>query len=384
MKKAGLLVFMLIPLMALAQETAKKSELSDLIAPASAAFMLVDIAPTLVQSPGTPKSFVLGVAQSLSNSTSAFPDNYSVSLTPYWWLKPQGQSVYKFLGLVEPKIGRRMQQNIFSGLKFTTLSAAFINKDLIPDEAETSQKAFSVGIGGTIIRVHSPAHIKKLYDALKQWHEDAQREIDDNALLVLDEIQRLKLDSTFNAKRRALIEQYQETKTPPAFSKLNNLINVKPVFAWDVAAAIAIYGLDNGSTATGRTGVWTTLSSYVPLGNGEAGVNKNYFDIHATMRYLRDNYQLNDAGLLERGNNVDFGGKAGFVFDHLSLGVEAIYRHNNGITNTGNRTVGTIGVRVAKNIYINGSFGKDFTGPKKLISIFGINWGFGKETVELP
>ena len=121
--------------------------IKDLALPSSPAFILTDVTPTLVQSPNTPKKFVLGLAQSYSESPSGFPENYSAEFTPYWFINPAGQNVYAAVGL-KTKLDSNGQivpveeVNIFSGLKFTNLSIAFINKDLIPDDIDASHKTF--------------------------------------------------------------------------------------------------------------------------------------------------------------------------------------------------------------------------------------------------
>ena len=48
------------------------------------------------------------------------------------------------------------------------------------------------------------------------------------------------------------------------------------------------------------------------------------------------------------------------------------------------RSVGLINYRLSDNLYINGAFGKNFSAPDKLIALFGIKWGLGSETVNLP
>ncbi len=44
----------------------------------------------------------------------------------------------------------------------TNVSIAFLQKDLVPDSAEASQKVFSAGFRTTVIRIYSSAHANKL------------------------------------------------------------------------------------------------------------------------------------------------------------------------------------------------------------------------------
>jgi hypothetical protein len=73
MKKILLIAAVFTWFNSMAQDTQLKSP--PLAVPTSPAFIITDITPTLVQSPNTPKAFVLGVAQSYQQSGSSFPDN---------------------------------------------------------------------------------------------------------------------------------------------------------------------------------------------------------------------------------------------------------------------------------------------------------------------
>src|ERR1700758_4179615 len=90
-------LFLLMVKGAFSQVTSGK--VADLAVPSSPAFVITDVTPTLVQDPGTPKSFVLGIAQSFQNSGTGFPNNYSAEFAPYWWIDPKGRNIYQFLGL---------------------------------------------------------------------------------------------------------------------------------------------------------------------------------------------------------------------------------------------------------------------------------------------
>src|SRR5665213_267505 len=135
---------------------ASTGKIADLAVPSSPAFVITDITPTLVQDPGTPKSFVLGVAQSFQKSGTGFPDNYSAEFSPYWWTDPRGRNIYKFLGLSATTANGKTtwRENPALGIKFTSISVAFINKDLIPDTSSAAQKVFSVGVRSTLIKLY--------------------------------------------------------------------------------------------------------------------------------------------------------------------------------------------------------------------------------------
>lgn len=346
----------------------KSLNLKDLAVPSSPAFVITDITPSLVQNPNTPKAFVLGLAQSLAGSDTGFPNNFSAEFAPYWWVQKSGKSVYNFLG-ISPGATK---EKVFEGIKFTTVSVAFINKDLIPDNETTEQKAFSIGAHSTILKVHRKGWAALIDQKITAWHSAAIQEITDN--------QDLQAEMARNPNLiPEILKRYKTTRTNELMEEINDLINQKPTFVWDLATAYSAYGINGQQATTGRVAAWSTLSTYIHLGK-----SNSYFTISGSARYLVDHYQKNDAGVIGRVNNVDIGGKAGFQLNQVNIGVESLYRSANGIVSTQNRTVGVISVKLSGNLYFNGAFGKDFAGPNKLISIFGINWGFGKDAVELP
>jgi hypothetical protein len=369
---------------ALSQTTAPTTgTISNLAVPASPAFSIVDITPTLVQNPTTPKAFALGIAQSFQQSGAGFPNNLSAEFAPVWWIQPKGINVYAYLGLPLPSkrdSATSVKENLFAGLKFTTLSVAFINKDLIPDTSSKTQNIFSMGMHSTVIKVFGYGHAKKLNSLIAQWHTDAQFELTANEKLI-DDMSRLNPhDTDYKKQVYKLQKKYTAIKTPDDLKEINELITQKPVFAWDMSAAMAVYGLNNQTVRTGRASLWTSFSLNLPIGDVKAN---NYFKINALGRYLIDNFQKNDQGNIVRQDNLDTGGNLGFEFNRLSLSMESLARFVNGQSGTKNRTVGVVSVKLTDTIFINGTFGQDFAGPNKLISSFGIDWGFGKEKVSL-
>jgi hypothetical protein len=376
--------YIIFILLAAAGRVAAQTEtvtLKDLTVPTSPAFVITDISPTLVQNPATPKAFVLGVAQSYQQSGTGFPNNYSAEFTPYWWIKLHGRSVYNAQGIhsAEGKTDKWVE-NPFSGLKYTSISTAFVNKDMIPDTAKTTQKVFAVGIHTTLLKIHGKGYAQELGGSIARWHSAAQEEIR-NYQKMLIELAKLGSDPKDSVERKKIIAKFSQKETPGILENINNLIARKPLFNLDIAGAYSAYGVTDQEARTGRVGAWTTLSSYIPLST--QGDNKNYFEVTASARYLSDHFQKNKQDQIVRADNTDVGGKAGFAFSQLSIGVESLYRHTKGISGGSVRTVGIINVKLAENLYINGAFGKDFAGPNKLISAFGINWGFGKEKVDL-
>lgn len=363
------------------------AKLKELHVPNSPAFVLVDLTPSVFQPASTPKEFILGVAQSYQQSSDGFPQNYSAEFAPYWWINPGGRNVYNAVGLRTTRDSKGAitnvgKENPFSGLKFTTVSLAFISKDLIPDTVKVNQKVVSIGIKTTLIKVHAKNYGSKLAEEIKNWHTAAMEEFENNRE-VQDKLARYEGDDE-EKYQQELLNNFKTERTGKIVKTITELVSQKPLFSWDIAGAFATYGINDSVWKTGRSGIWTTISSYLPLALNDATGPKNYISLNAVFRYLTDKYQQDKQKKIVRVNNVDVGGKLSIELGGLSLGFEALHRFKNGKADAQNRTVGVINYRISENLYLQGAFGKNFNTGNRLISLFGINWGIGSETVKLP
>src|SRR5687767_15587548 len=105
-----------------------------------------------------------------------------------------------------------------------------------------------------------------------------------------------KITRASDTERAELLHEFANFKPKTTSAKLkeiSELIAQKPLFSWDIAGAFATYGVGDSTWKAGRTGVWTTLSTYLPLGK-EKEIQKNYFNLNLVVRYLRDNYHGNE------------------------------------------------------------------------------------------
>lgn len=374
-------IILSFPCLLKAQKTANDVKLKDLAVPHFPAFMLLDISPVLIENPGTPKEFAFGALQAFE-ADAGWPQNYAMEFTPFWWLNPAERSVYQFLGLKKAESGSLPGKTIyqpFSAMRFTSVSLAFVNKDLIPDVDSQNQKIFSVGIHSNILKYNRPAYAAELDGEINNWHRAVQEE-----LAVLQE----QLNQEGDPARRRKLQQQLNNKVFPVSSaiaqNINRIINQKPLFSWDVSAAFSVYGVNNKRFKSGRSGFWTTLATYIPLGKKTQESEQNYLDLLISSRYIHDPFSLyNDQ--LERSDNFDAGGKIAVEFTRVSFAVESLQRfYSQGGRSSANRTVGTISYRLDNNLYISGSFGNDFGPVNKIITLLGINWGFGEEKIGLP
>ena len=360
---------------AAAQQTDNSVRLKELAAPNSPAFMILDVAPTLIESPSTPKEFAFAALQSFAEG-QGWPQNFAVSFTPYWWLRPSGRDVYAFAGIGKDN---SVKPKPFSGLKFSSISMAFVNQDLIPDAVAREQKIFSLGFHSNIIKIQHPGYAKALNSEIDSWHEAVQDE-----LTVMQEALNQETDPV---RRRKLQQELTDKVWPVSAniaSRVNRIINQKPLFSWNVAAAWSIYGIDNSRFETGRTGAWTTVASFIPMRRPSEEFPVNYLSVLGYSRYMRDGFML-EGNQIVKSNSVDLGGKLGVEVSRFSIAWEYISRdYRRGALGSANRNVGMVSYRVNDNLYINGTFGRDFGPVNEIVTLFGINWGFGEEKLNLP
>ena len=360
---------------AFAQETDNSVKLKELAVPNSPAFMILDVAPTLIESPSTPKEFTLAALQSFAEG-QGWPQNFAVEFTPYWWLRPSGRDVYAFAGIDKDNITRPKP---FSGLKFSSISMAFVNQDLIPDAIAREQKIFALGFHSNIVKIQHAGYAKALNSEIDNWHETVQGE-----LAVMQEALNQERDPV---KRRKLQQELTDKVWPVSAniaSKINRIINQKPLFSWNVAAAWSVYGIENSRFETGRTGAWTTVASFIPMPRQKEEVPVNYLSVLAYSRYMHDGFMLEGNEIIES-SSVDLGGKLGVEMSRFSIAWEYVKRdYQKGTLGSANRNVGIVSYRVNDNLFINGTFGKDFGPVDEIVTLFGINWGFGEEKINLP
>lgn len=354
-----------------AQESTIK--LTELSVPNAPAFLLLDAAPTTIESPVNPKEFAFGLVQNFSLD-SKWLQNYSMEFTPYWWCKPAGRSAYSFMGLKKEKDKVTYKQNYFSGLQFTSISVAFLIKDMIPDSINSNQKIGSVGGRTTVIRIRSSSYEKDLNEKLNHWHSVVQPELDNmnNAIIANPE----KADSIVAATLKLKSKRSQIT------DEIKELMEQKPVFNWDIACAFSQYGVGDSVWKSGRSGIWTTLSSFIPLDKSKH--HQHYLDLLVTARYLSDHYVKSDDGNVGSSNTFDFGGKAGVEIYKFSIAVETMLRKVSVNKDWRQRITGVLNYRVKDDLFLVGTYGTDFGPGKKIIALFGVNLGFGNEKVSMP
>lgn len=353
---------------------------ANLSLPNSPSFKLLDLTPVTSQTPQTPREFSLGVLSSLQDN-NGWPTNYSAEFTPYWWLNGPGRNVYNYLGIKRPaRAGdiAGVKGDPFSGLKFTSFSIAFMREDMLPDKDTNSQRIISAGIRSNIIRVYSKKQLQAAYSKIQAWHKAAQEDLE----ALTGNINPLLPPDTIAARLRAAANgQMRSTKHANAILEQ---MEMKPILQVDISAAYAGYIISD-QTKTGRAGAWISVNSYIPW-NMKKEVPTNFFSLSLLARYFHNNYAAFENAAFASTNSFDIGGRVSLEIKSFSIGVEAIHRDNKKLKSFAkeDRLIGILNYKIGKKLYLHGTYGKNFAANKKLLTSFGINWGFGSEKVELP
>lgn len=367
-----LLLFLSIRSVSFAQNIIDPANLS---IPQSSAFKLVDISPELIESPGTPKAFGLGILQSFNNS-SLWPQNYSASFSPYWWTRSTKRNFYNFTGIDEKETNGRRSYHSFNDIKFTDISIAFLQKNIIPDSANTNTKIFSVGFRTTILKIHEKNYAKELGELVNSWHVEAGAEIE-SVLKDNPEYKKASFEQDSAAQRR--IRMKIKNSLNVAAPQVDEKLLQKPLLQWDIAGAYAVYGIGDTSWQTGRAGAWTTLALNIPLSRERA---RNYFTVIGYARYMYDAFALR-LSTATHSNSFEAGGKLSLSIENFNFGIEAIHRNYESADDLeSQRVVGVLNYKVSKNFYLNAAFGNDFGMEKpKVLAMLGISLGLSKEAL---
>lgn len=313
------------------------------------AFMLVEESPTAIYTPENIRALVI---HALDN----FGQSISVEVAPYFFIgtKSSDRTYYKYIGVEEGSTGK-ITQNPFSGLKTTSISFSYVDKEFAG--IENSRKTYSLGVRTTILRFYN------------------KKKVLNNAKMISDLLQDISPPNSVLLKGEKAIKDYyvKEQEIDDRFKPFQKTI--KPLFRVDGALGYGALFKENSinSGTANRFGSWLTAESSIILNEGvpESSQN-NYFNMLLTARYIEDGYNTSSNQDYFNQFYRDFGGKIEFEFGKLAFGYEYISR--NGSIDS-ERSVGTIKFTVNKDISLLGGFGKDFSNDDNLITLFGVNWG---------
>jgi hypothetical protein len=404
---------------ALAADVAAQTTVNDLKAPSSPAVTILGTSPTAIERPDTPQAVVFNLASSIADA-GGIPQNYAMQVAPYW-LRSQPDLLFE--SYIRPTIA----QSIARSFAVSVATADWTRGT--GKSAEDLGSRLAVGFGTVII----PGELDPAYDTIAKGIQT------DNLALI--DLIKAKRDAPLAAEPRliplrtaaaeqrkvfeaakevdALVRAYVRlSETEGAIARINadvaravadldtqitklqasivkrtldlQKLNVKRLgLALSAAGAWSGRAPNDviGRTASERVGFWITPSYKTKVGaasdaSDEAALSSRALTALGVVRYLSDRTDGSKAW--------DVGGRLVFeISGSIAVSGEAVGRWDNG-TSTDEKTwraVGIVETKLADNAYLFASFGRDFTEEEQersLVSIIGINFGFGKKpTVKL-
>jgi len=355
-------------------------ELKDLNIPNAPAFTILDYSPAVIDKPGTAKAFSANIV-SLLGQSQGLPKNFAMEVSPFWLFK-NNLNVYRYHGI--DSAGR--QKNIFANVRNTSISIGSVFRDS-GKAHEFNANYLAVGVRVNLIKIIRKPVATETVTALRAiaGRMTALTIPVTAACLAThtvgtpayNECVEKGLTAAFTGDADMVLQQ----------KRLEKLMAIKPVFQVDIAGAGSWAYKDNTlkNDHRYRTGIWTTMELSVPLSNAKdiekMLENKNYLNLYGTLRYINED-STTDFKNFNQQKLLDFGGRLEVEFDKFSLSFESIHRINqsNKDLNT-DRNVGIIQYKVNDQLYLSGTFGKNFGTVRNVIALFGLNWGFGKQSL---
>lgn len=346
---------------AMAQEQKDTSlELTDFRMPVSPAFGIMDLSPTSVERPTSPKALGLTMLN-FTGSGGALPKNFALEISPYWMVRHKNETVFKYLGI--RKTGR---SPVTSGFlrKLTISAATWFNdssKNYLPNTNYTG-----LGVRTNLLTWWGDARSKYMQEVLAVRNQERKLAEELFPMRVDDpDVFQQIVDSIRTARRT------NETK----------ISEILPLIVVDGAYARSTSFFENTweNRRFNRSAIWVNASVH-PRVDKEAN---HYVFAVASFRYLRDNL-LTDTlhAVFSRESAVDIGFRVGYERKDLAVSVEYVSRNYNG--NAGHdsqRTVGIVQYRVSPSLSLFGTFGKNFGVKDNLFTMLGLNWGWGRQAL---
>ncbi|HEY9710614.1 MAG TPA: hypothetical protein V6D48_20560, partial [Oculatellaceae cyanobacterium] len=279
----------------------------------------------------------------------------------------------------------RFRPDIFYGLRSTSLSLGSVFKDS-SELNPFNLNYIGYSLRSNIINVRSSLVNKALYNSVTSVNAALQRSLLQAIAACGDKEGHERIDCIgefISTAKDSLLNSSRE--------RFFELLNVRPLFSVDIAlASSTVFRRNNWNDHNRyRSGAWITVGYNQPLiarDRIEEDIQnllecKNFINAVIMIRTLKDNTTVDFENFTEY-NITDFGGRLEFEFNKLSLGIETIRRINNDNKefNT-NRTVGILQYKINDQLYLLGTFGKNFGDFNNLVSLIGVNWGLGKNAL---
>lgn len=369
--------------------------LTDLKTTNNPCFQLLDIAPSTISSPASPKDLGLALLQNLS-SGSALPKNFALSVSPYWYFKSDNENVYRYLNV--DTLGGK---HIFSGIvRKLAISVSSTFNDSTNASMLKNTNYYAAGIYTNILTIRSSQN----QDSVKKYANVVSARLKANAIKAFTDS--IKNTPAYKAKtpdqQTAFLNslftdhdliQAQAASVAHALAKdtiytndskdLQTALNI-PLLQLDAAGAYsqAFPGNSTSGSRFNRLAGWLTAALNISFSTKHA----DYLSFLALGKLISDNLLTDTThNIYQRKSAHDLGGRLSYTVSSFALGFELIYRtYPDASTYNSHRAVGFIQFKVNDNIYLTGSFGQNFGNSSNLFTLLGVNFGFGNKSASLP
>lgn len=361
-------------------------EIDKIRTPQSPAFTVLGLAPTTIERPATPSKLALSLANSFTSADRAvLPKNYALEVSPFWMVSHPTLRA----SMLEDSFGARdagvlnmlrrvvqnAQQTFTVGI--AVADSAFKTTGVSP--ADTS--IFRLGFGSrmTLFRGHwtegclagienGLAKMSALISAqLAPWiatHPDA----DANAI---------------EAQTKAIVQEILKQPTKPQAKQLGDSL-VQRDTNGDCLSAYRGFTLDAAGAGIGRFPAQRFdgggLSAYMYW----ITAGYTWSDSKGLLAVLRAGKEGN-AGKQLGASYTDLGGRLVIPNDDWVLSTEFVSRQRsvNGLTSSVWRWTGGFDYKVAADVWLNTSFGRDFQSEKagSLLALINLQWSFGTKSL---
>lgn len=351
----------------------------DMRAPTSPAFALLDISPSSVERPQTPKALSVNLISALRGG-DGLPRNYALEVAPFWLTSHPDLT---FDGYYHASVLQTMQQTFSVSVATTPLAGT--------DPGAGS----SLGVGvRTLLRAGNPhpqlqasvndllaatAAIATEQDATVPLEDERDRLREAGRTADADAVQR-RIDALEASLPKRVAEH--DRKRRAAALRIQALDKARVGFVMALAAAEAWdFPQDRyDERKVARWGAWATPGYRALVCGAKPGDCTSTLDVLVVARVLQDRRTSPDT-LRDLGARVAWQPVPAF-----SLSFETVRRSGGTATKTvpgaSARTVGGFEYRLDNGMLLYGSFGKNFEnvpGGRTLVSLFGLNVGFGKK-----
>jgi hypothetical protein len=416
--KPLILILFLVQFLKSYSQKSDEINLEDLKTPNSPGFQILDISPSSIERPASPKEFALS-ALNISNNASAIPKNFALEMSPYWYFKPANANVYKYLNLkyVDPStrqvhnyvaagILNKLSLSIASSFSDSTSGSLLANTNYISFGARTnlltirSKKqnddfsnlvtAMSVRVGEVRKALNAQqipwknrsnilkSTLDSVTDGLRSGSDTQQinKEIAD----LNDSIKSFQKNFANNLEKTLdTDDKYMVFKQ----SAENFTGDELPLFQLDAAYAYSEALPDNQYSGRrfNRSGLWFNATLSTTL----LKQKQDHLSFIFLFRLINDNV-LTDTSKnnFEKENAIDAGGKIDYTIGRFSIAFESLKRsYSNNTDLSSIRTVGIVQYKINDNLYITGTYGKNFGDTNNLFALLGLNWGFGNSPLSI-